>query len=443
MRYPEKPAVPAEIMNDGSFFVRFRKQSPLDLLFPATMLEKKKIKVKIVDLNIESFDFLKKQIVEFKPTIALVSTAYVGAWQCPLPPHSIKETMQNIRDTFKGTVGIFGPHATALPETMLRMSGADFAIIGEPENSIIEVIEKGYEKAKGTAFFWKKEKLKINAPPAPVDFKKIPNPNYNLVNLKRYGEIVVQSSRGCPGNCLFCNKTMYGAGYRARKLDNVIEEIKDLKKRGFNKIYFQDLEFLFNKERITKFCNALIKSGLKIEWSCTARVNSVTDLETFKLMKRAGCKTINFGLESAAEKVIAQSGKGATVYDVEKSMDMCSRSGIIGAYNIIFGLPGEDRETINETLKFIEKHYGQKNIQIDRGFRTIYFPGSRLFELGVRDGKINRSDPFEDIYLKSGTIRTAFKTKNEFDAAFQEMRIKLFIFKKFKTTKSKIEKIFH
>jgi len=272
----------------------------------------------------------------------------------------------------------------------------------------------------------------------PFNMEKMPVPDYGLIDLKKYEAAIIQSSRGCPGACLFCNKTMYGPGFRQRKIDDVIKEIEILKDFGFKSFYFQDLEFLFNEKRVEEFCKKVIKKRLNIKWSCTARVNSVKSLKVYKLMKNAGCDTINFGLESAANSILATSGKGITMQDVEESMTLCSRSGVKGAYNIIFGLPGENKKTMKETRKFIEKNYNKENIFIDRGFRIIYFPGTKLFDIALKQGKIKMKTIFDDIYLKSGTINTSFKSKKEFDNAFQFMRIKLFAFKKVKKIKSRI-----
>ncbi|MFA6268463.1 MAG: radical SAM protein [archaeon] len=439
MKYQTKSHYPEDIKKDNSFFLAdYRRQIPLDILFPATILEKKGLKCKVVDLNYSSLEQLKKEIDSFNPQIIFISTAYMCYWQCPPEPVLLKENVEQIRNLFKGPIGIFGPHSTTMPEEILKRSKADFVIRGEPEVSITTICKSGFKNAPSVSYSLKNKKIKHNPFAAPQDLKKMPIPDYNLIDTLIYPEAIIQSSRGCPAHCIFCNKTMYGQGYRERKLQDIIKEIRLLKNKGFTEIYFQDLEFFFNNERMQKFCKLLINSNLKINWSCTARVNSIKDLTTFRLMKKSGCTIINFGLESAAKEVLNKSGKNITLEEVETSMSLCEKSGIIGAYNIIFGLPGENRKTMMETIKFIGKNYGRKNIKIDRGFRVIYFPGSVLFKKGIKDGTITKENLYNDIYYKSGTLGTDFNTKEEFDKAFQKARISLFLTKKAKKIKKLI-----
>jgi anaerobic magnesium-protoporphyrin IX monomethyl ester cyclase len=234
-----------------------------------------------------------------------------------------------------------------------------------------------------------------------------------LLSMQKYNKFIMMSSRGCPAICTFCNKNaMFGQAYRYRSPANVIDELKVLISHGVKAVYFQDLEFSINQARTKEICKKLAEAKLPISWSRTTRVTSVNH-EILSLMKDAGCTKILFGLETADPDVLKKSKKGITLPIVERVMDECDELGIKAGFHVIFGLPGETRKTMRNTAKFIKKHMGRENIEIDAGFTTIVYPGTELFEMAKQRNMV-KGNPWKSMYSLGGIVDTEFKTHEEF-----------------------------
>lgn len=406
------------------------RRVPLDLAYPAAVLREAGYEVSIFDANrknITNQEAIEK-IIEFAPDIVFVSSSPLNRWQCPYHPEPIFKFIRQLKENFDGMVGIYGPHGTTLPKATLDFSNADFVIIGEPEKTILNIAKEGV-KVSGCLY---KQDGKITGDPTPQwieDLDSLPIPAYDLLPMTDYNEFIILSSRGCPAQCVFCNKSMYGSKYRARSPKNVLLELKKLKEYGNRYIYFQDLDFCVDKERVKKICELIIKERLDITWGCTTRVTCV-DKNLLEKMKQAGCTNIIFGLESASPEVLKKSKKGITIRQVEKVMNWCSNVGIEGGFHIIFGLPGESRKTMQETARFIKKYMGQKYINIDAGYRVIVYPGSELFEIAKKKGLVREdAEAWFKMFTISGLIDTEFKTYREFINAYKKIKIELMLAK--------------
>jgi len=406
------------------------RRVPLDLAYPAAVLREAGYDVSIFDANrknVTNQEAIEK-IIEFNPDIVFVSSSPLNRWQCPYHPGPVFEFVKELKKNFKGVVGLYGPHGTTLPKVTLDLSGADFVVIGEPEKIILNIARDGLN-VSGCLF---KQEGKIVGDPTPRwvdDLNKLPLPAYDLLPMGDYNEFIVLSSRGCPAQCVFCNKSMYGSSYRARSPKNVLLELKELKRYGDRYIYFQDLDFCFDKERVRKICDLIIKEQLNITWGCTTRVTSVNK-ELLEKMKQAGCINIVFGLESASPEVLKKSKKGITIEQVEKVMSWCSDISMECGFHVIFGLPGESRRTMEETAKFVKKHMGQKFINIDAGYKVIVYPGSKLFGIAKTRGLISEdADAWLKMFTISGLIDTEFNSYEEFMNAYKKIKVDLMLAK--------------
>jgi len=192
-------------------------------------------------------------------------------------------------------------------------------------------------------------------------------------------------SKGCPGNCLFCQPTLRkltGNKVRYRSVENVLKEIKFLIKEY--KIKSIDIgvdEATYNKEWIMNFCNALIKEKIGIKWGLASRVDTV-DKEMLNKMAEAGCLYVSYGIETGSQKIMNILRKGTTVKQAENALKWTEEAGICGRANIIVGSPGENWETINETIDFI------KRAKPDLIFVAAVTPfyGTDLYNLAKKEG---------------------------------------------------------
>jgi len=285
-----------------------------------------------------------------------------------------------------------GGVVTENPTLLLSKTPADVAVIGEGENTMQELTStlennNSWDNVKGIAYK-KENRIKIN-PPRPLikNLDDLPFPAYDLfqidiylnnvahayiINKKR--EIDIITSRGCPYNCEYCYH-IFGRGARLRSVDKVIEEIKYLiDKYNIDSILILDETFTINKNRVFEFCKEIKKEKIDIPWSCYARVNLV-DRQMLDKMKQAGCYRVGYGIESGSQLILDQMNKKVTVEQAKKAIRMTREAGLICGTTWMFGYPGENLETIKETIDFC------KELLISPSFfYTTPYPGSNLYE---------------------------------------------------------------
>ncbi len=163
----------------------------------------------------------------------------------------------------------------------------------------------------------------------------------------------VQTSRGCPYGCQFCayrkNK------YRTYSPQRVVNELKRLiTVHGLKTFLFFDDVMGLKKGRLENICRLMIEEKLNLKWSCCTRADLLT-AEQLKLMKRAGCEEIAFGIESGAEQVLERTRKGVSKDDIRRAAELCRREGVLFYGMCIIGLPGETWDTVHQTITFIKE----------------------------------------------------------------------------------------
>ena len=194
------------------------------------------------------------------------------------------------------------------------------------------------------------------------------------------------TSRGCPYGCTFCisSHVMEGMKWRTRSINNVIDEIKYvIDKYGVKEINIDDPTFTISKERVIEFCNALIKNKIRILWTCNGRVDNVDD-EMLKIMRKAGCKMIRYGIESASPKVLASIRKGITIEQMKKAFRLTQKHGILALGGFMFGFLTDTKETIEATIQ-LAKELKPDLIQASL---AMAYPGTKLYEEAKNQGKI-------------------------------------------------------
>lgn len=308
-----------------------------------------------------------------------------------------------------------GPIITSEPKTMFELLSPDFAVMGEGEVTIIELlrgIDKKRDPSKINGIVYKddKNKIVITDRREPIkDIESIPLPDFEGVEFEKQLRNMhcndswtnqvfdyprtypLFGSRGCPFNCTFCWHDMK---YRARSVDNLIEEIIiAIKKYNINNITIYDDCFSAKKERLYEFCKKIKKLSIEfskdIKWNCQLLVNTV-DEDMLKTMKDAGCNNISYGFESFSPTVLKSMKKPITPQRIDKALNETLDANIGIQGNFIFGDIAETKETARETLKYWNKN--NRTRQISLGFIQPY-PGSYIFnhclERGIIKDKIN------------------------------------------------------
>ncbi len=217
----------------------------------------------------------------------------------------------------------------------------------------------------------------------PGNLDKLPFPAWDLINLKNYRLpitaekfVLIQTATGCPYECIFCTVPFYhGKKIVKRSVDSVIREIEYVKKLGVNNIIFFADNFTLDKNWVKELCREIIHKKIKIKFLCNSRVDYI-DKGLVELMKKAGCWIISFGIESGNQRLLDSSKKGIRIEDSIKAISLTNKEGILTLGNFVFGLPGENKDTIKKTISFANK------IGLDFAAFNIAtpFPGSALYE---------------------------------------------------------------
>lgn len=289
-----------------------------------------------------------------------------------------------------------GPLVTSLPEMILGSTSADCALLGEAELTLIEfletVLERGGRELSGIRGMALKtpDGVKLTGPrPQIQDLDNLPFPDYtiwpNHREIVKNGQIIISSTRGCPCACSFCFKTI--PALRMKSLERFEAEVAYLKETTqFDYTWLNDLTFNVDVPRAMKVCGILHKYGVK--YHCFARVANFP--ENFALeLKRTGCQGIWFGIESYDQRVLELNRKNISIAQINAALETSARAGLAARGLFIVGLPGETEDSLKGMLEFIRKGDFIPLVKY-----LVPFPGTALYELALKTGKITDTARF-------------------------------------------------
>jgi anaerobic magnesium-protoporphyrin IX monomethyl ester cyclase len=273
-----------------------------------------------------------------------------------------KKIIEEIKRIEPKTVTVLGGvHASALPEEILEDTPAlDVIVVGEGELTFLELCRKildgeTVEDIRGLALR-KNGKVVVNPPRELIEnLDDLPLPNREMLPFEKYPVASVQTSRGCPYNCIFCNiNRFYGRRIRLRDPRKVAEECSLLiEKHKRDKIYFFGDAFTFKPDWVEELCDEILRRRLKFVWGCETRVDSVS-LPLLRKMKRAGCSEVQYGIEYGDEKILKNLGKGFSLGEASDAVAWAKKAELfVGAF-FIFNVPGEDEGTMENTFNLIQ-----------------------------------------------------------------------------------------
>ena len=184
---------------------------------------------------------------------------------------------------------------------------------------------------------------------------RIPTPKHELFPLHRYKApwarrrplTSTTTSDGCPYRCTFC--TVGLLEYTYRPVEDVVDEVRHIRGSGAREVYFQDFLFTAHRKRTLNLCKALTAEGTDISWCCLSKVNTF-DEEVLGAMARAGCHTIQLGLESGDDRILEAMDKGFTIADTREAVRLCRNAGLRVDAIFMLGYPGETEAHIRATI---------------------------------------------------------------------------------------------
>jgi len=367
-------------------FSEFPKPSSA-LIFLATSLRQGGVEVEILDLLSTRYSVQKieQRLARFQPDI-------IGATSVTLNFPVAKKTLQHCKALLpQATVIMGGPHATfTAEETLQSFPELDIIVRGEGEETLRELAlaleeEWSLEKVKGLTFRRDGMILQTEDRPFIQNLDLLPLPDRTLFPISRYLAMRVPasilSSRGCPMDCSFCvGYRMTGRQGRFRNPLRVVDEIASAHRLGFEEICIDDDLFTRNRQHVSAICDEICRRGLKLKMYIFARVDTV-DPPLLRKLKEAGCAMICFGLESGNQKILDRANKRTTVQKARQAVALAKEAGISSLGSFILGLPGETRETMEETISFA------RSLDIPHGFHLLSpFPGTRIRERAAEYG---------------------------------------------------------
>jgi radical SAM superfamily enzyme YgiQ (UPF0313 family) len=369
--------------------------------------------------NISEKNFLSR-VGRFKPDFLVLE---------PTPP-SLKNELRIIRKIKSFVPGVkvifTGSFANAEPGQLLdNFPEIDFIIVGESEITLMEFLSKGsVEKIKGM-WYRKKNKPKFTGTrPFLEDLDQLPFPAHDVIPLKKYSSplikkwpfTVMETSRGCPFKCTYCNSApITGKKIRFRSPKSIIEEMKTLKKLGVKEIKFNDETFAVDKKRISELFRLMKLNKLKFSWKCNSRVDVVNE-ETLRMMKKNGCHTIFFGIESGNQEILNYYRKGLKKTTALKTLRTCRKLGITTVAHFIFGAPMESKKTVKESVDFA--------IKLDADYVAFNlltpFPGTELYKDLQKRGMIHAKESSLFDQSKKAGLKTYNMTPRQLEQAMKK-----------------------
>ena len=271
----------------------------------------------------------------------------------------------------------------------------------------IATLQPALASMKGLAYR-ENGRVKVNMDrPFVKNLDDLPIPLHHLLPLKSYRIPMVKgpytfivTSRGCTAGCTYCIKHVsYQYSVRLRSPEKIVEEIKVLKDLGITNIHMYADLFTVSRDQVRGISQGLIDADLKVKWTCNSRVDYV-DEELLKLMARAGCWYISWGLESANEQILKHARKGTNPARAKQSLLWAKQAGIKNWGYFIIGLPGETRESIQETIDY------SKHLPLDIALFHIAapYPGTPFFFEVLKNGWFRKGTQWEQVDMDKSTV---------------------------------------
>jgi len=363
---------------------------PIGLYYVGAVLKENGFDVEILNwYNINKTpEKIKETLIAKNPDVIGFSILHANRWGGIEIARIARQIDCNVRIVFGG-IG-----ATFLWKHLLtHFKEIDFVVMGEGEYTFLNLVGrienedlKDIEDVKGVAFRKNGKVIKTKDAPVIRDLDRLPNP------AKYFEYQHVSATRGCPGNCTFCGSPQFwGHKVRFHSPDNFVDQLEHLYQKGITFFYFSDDTFTIKKDRVIDICRKIIERNLKISWAAISRVNYVSQ-DMLYWMRKAGCTQISYGVESGSEKI--RNGvlkKNIKAGQIRNAFALTTKQGIMARAYFIYGSPGENWDTVQETIDMIHEI---KPLSIIFYILDI-FPGTALYSDFKRKFKAT-----DDIWLK-------------------------------------------
>ncbi|MCP4871328.1 MAG: radical SAM protein [Proteobacteria bacterium] len=395
---------------------------PLGLAYIAGYLREAGHDVAIIDMKHGDHtpEQLMAEVRAFDP--ALVG---LGLYTVTVP---VAEQISQLIKAWKPTAQIVvgGPHPAGAPAECARNPHFDFAAIGEGEVMMVDLaacLESGGDLATvaGLWFVDPDGEVITNAPRGWIDdLDKLPYPARDLLppldsyemtmfQYRRWPATTIYTSRGCPYSCIFCERReILGNKFRVHSPAYVADEIEHLQATyGIQEIFFYDDTFTLDRRRVVGICEEILDRGIDISWNISTHVETV-DREVLRIMRKAGCWQIAYGIETGDPRVMQDIMKGTDVSTVRERIAWTTELGIEAKGLFMIGHPTDTPESIDRTVEFARSlPIASANFKI-----TTPFVGTPLRDMAADYGALDEDDyrnymgdPQHAVFVANGLTR--------------------------------------
>lgn len=371
---------------------------PLGLLYIISVLRQKfpgQLEIDLIEqalYNLNS-EQIRERVKKFNPDLVGLSCLSLEAEEMAKICRIVKEINPNCLTV------LGGPHASIFYDYALEKANIDIAVIGEGEETFIELIEKlkkdkPIDDIKGIAFK-KGRKILLTPFREPIeDLDNIPFPAWDMIDFKKYSEVIsmniyhcstpwatIFTSRGCPFQCIYCHN-IFGKKTRFRSPENVIAEIELLtQKYGVKEIQIVDDIFNLDINRAKKICDLIIQKGIKIKISFPNGLRGdMMDKELIKKLKKAGCYSITYAIETASSRLQKLIHKNLDLDKVNQAISWTAKEKIITRGFFMLGFPGETKEEMEKTINFSLN----SQLLFARFFTVVIYPRTKFMEIAKK-----------------------------------------------------------
>ncbi len=407
---------------------------PLGLTTVATIARDLGHKIKIVDLNLDKISLLLESI---KDSYAVCYSGMVTNF------NSIIDLNQRIKTAYPDLLQIVGgPITLVLKKELLLKGNFNFISRGSGEFTMPAILDMISGKLLVNVSVEKEKNTQIIT--AEGDFKETylnsAFPDITLLKYKRYTNdeylfrflpegycANLETSRGCPYQCTFCDKSVWGKRWVGRSAQDIAKQMFYLyEKLNINKFHIADDLFIFNKKRVVELCKLLSPLHSKIAWYCNARAN-LADREIFRSLRKAGCRVVSMGIESGSQHILNNVRKGTTPDMVQEAVMEAREAGMEVHGNFMIGLPGEDKNSLQETYNLLKA----LDLQSITFSIATPFPNTELYEWAKKEGRITHDYNYNiaDWYQHVNVNLTKDLSDDDIISFSQKLEVD-FIFKK-------------
>ncbi|MFH1093330.1 MAG: radical SAM protein [Candidatus Omnitrophota bacterium] len=384
---------------------------PVWLAYAAGVLEQRGFDVKLIDAPAQGInkDQVMRIALDFNPGLIVVDTSTPSIYNDVSFSAALKKMLA---DSF---ITLVGTHVSAMPEESLALDeNIDAVARGEYDYTVADLAKTLQEKGdlntvlgitfrKNGKIINNEERPKIkeldDLPFVSSVYKKHLNIKNYFFAASDYPMVQIFTARGCPFRCFFCvyPQTIHGNTYRTRSPENVVDEFIYVQENlpEVREVVIEDDTFSVDKNRVRRICELLIQKNIKLKWNANVRAD--LDLDTMKLMKKAGCRLIIIGFESADQQILDNIDKGAQSERQEEFFKDTKKAGLLLHAAFMAGNPGETQETLDKTFA-MAKRFMPDTVQF---FPLMAYPGTRAYDW-AKENNILKSNDFSDWLTKEG-----------------------------------------